>query len=114
MSANAIRIAGAKALAEAVANKSGFRKLNINDNYIFEEGVPHAVVPRPVVPHVVVPRPGVPRPIVLSGSPALPLCKSATPPAPSTIESSLRPMRNANRTGPDRTEPNRPVRERRD
>uniref|UniRef100_A0A7N0SYB9 WPP domain-containing protein n=1 Tax=Kalanchoe fedtschenkoi TaxID=63787 RepID=A0A7N0SYB9_KALFE len=52
MSANAIRIAGAKALAEAVANKSGFKKLNINGNYISEEGIDEL---KDIIPHVLGP-----------------------------------------------------------
>ncbi|KAK6937531.1 Leucine-rich repeat [Dillenia turbinata] len=39
MSTNMIRRVGARRLAQAVVNKSGFKLLNINGNYISEEGI---------------------------------------------------------------------------
>ncbi|OMP05073.1 Leucine-rich repeat, ribonuclease inhibitor subtype [Corchorus olitorius] len=39
MSTNAIRRAGARALAQAVVNKPGFKLLNINGNFISDEGI---------------------------------------------------------------------------
>lgn len=39
MSSNMIRRAGARLLAHAVANKSGFKLLNINGNFISDEGI---------------------------------------------------------------------------
>lgn len=39
LSTNAIRIAGARLLAQAVVDKPGFKSLNINGNYISDEGI---------------------------------------------------------------------------
>ncbi|KAG6785918.1 RAN GTPase-activating protein 2 [Populus alba] len=39
LSINAIRIAGARLLAQAVVDKPGFKSLNINGNYISDEGI---------------------------------------------------------------------------
>lgn len=39
MSTNMIRRAGARRLAQAIVNKPGFKLLNINDNFISEEGI---------------------------------------------------------------------------